>query len=55
MSEPYLHKLKKGVEETKKLCYVDVLDKAKYLEQESVDNSIWISPLREGMTAVRIR
>ena len=55
MSEPALHTLYSKLQQSGKRFYVDIFEKAQYLEQERVNKAIWISPAPANFTVDRIK
>jgi Ran GTPase-activating protein (RanGAP) involved in mRNA processing and transport len=50
LTEPYISSLEKTIKESKSNIYIDCLDKMKFLTQEKLDRSIWISPIGVSFT-----
>mmetsp|Transcript_42111 Transcript_42111/g.48857 ORF Transcript_42111/g.48857 Transcript_42111/m.48857 type:complete len:362 (+) Transcript_42111:3235-4320(+) len=55
LSEPYISNLEKQLKNSKKFVYVDCLEKMKYLDQERLDRSVWISPINTCFTPENIK
>ena len=55
LTEPYISNLEKIVKSHDAPIFVDCLDKMKFLDQEKLDRSIWLSPINANFTPLSIK
>ena len=55
LSDPYVSTLEKRIKDSDHQIYIDCLDKMKFLDQNRLDRSIWISPITASFTPLNIK
>lgn len=55
LTEPYITNLEKSLKASDRHIYVDSCDKIKYLDQDLLDRSIWISPINANFTPASLK